>query len=167
MRFRINSSASSEGHQHTMDTATPAPDPWVVFNYEADMFFAMCGLLEEGDPAYAALSGPVRNAVVESGLLHTRQLIDVLRSLGNDPDDINLSGLLPGFQPARLDELREVYGNRNVIGSPCWTLNKRLAHATSHRGASYDYTSLLRQLVPLLADVVRDVRNRRVADGPP
>jgi len=149
-----------------MDAGILAPDPWVVFDYEADMFFAMCGLLQEGDTVYAALPGPVRNAVVESGLLHTRQLIDVLLSRGNDPDDINLSGLLPGFQPARLDELRQVYGSRNLIDSPCWTMNKRLAHATSHRGASYDYTSLLRQLVPLLADIVRDVRSRHVAGGP-
>jgi hypothetical protein len=137
-------------NRHTMSDVAPAPDPWVVFDYEADMFFAMCNLLRQGNQEYAALSRPIQNAVVESALLHARQLIDILLSPGKFSDDINLSRLLPGFQPARLDELQRSYDSRSV-DSPWWTLNKRLAHATSHRGSSHDYTNLLNQLAPVLS----------------
>src|SRR5262249_51389682 len=95
-----------------------------------------------------------------------RQLVDILLSRGGDADDLNLSKLVPAFEPSRLGELRTLYGGRWMVGSPCWTLNKRLAHPTSHRGESYDYSSLLNQLSPLLADIVREVQARRAAGGP-
>jgi hypothetical protein len=136
-------------------------DPWEVFDYEADMFIEMCALLETGNPEYAALSPSLKNAVVESALLHTRQLIDIVLSRGRQPDDINLTCLLPGYQLPQIDELRNVYGNYSLNGSPCWTINKRLAHATSHRGSSYDYTTLLNQLVPIVSQIINEVRKHR------
>lgn len=138
-----------------------AGDPWEVFGYEVEMFHAMCSLLRAGNTDYAGLSHHVRNALVESALLHTRQLVDILLSRGSDPDDINLSGLIPGFAPAKLDELQSLYGKRSIVGSPCWTLNKRLAHPTTHRGASFDYSVLLNRLAPVISVIIREVQAAR------
>ncbi len=140
-------------------SAVPATDPqWVVFDYEVMMFRSMRALLENGNHEYALLSHPLKNAVTESALLHTRQLADILLSRGSQPDDITLQTLLPGFSPLRLASLREYYGDNQTPDSPCWTINKRLAHATSHRKDSFDYSSLLNGLVPLVENVLADVR---------
>src|SRR5207244_872549 len=125
-----------------MSTAA-SNDPWVVFEYEADMFFAMCDLLRSGNQVFAALPHHVRNAVVESALLHTRQLADILLSRGTRTDDINLNALIPNLRPARLAELRQLFGTQNTSGCPCWTINKMLAHPTTRRSARYDYTNVL------------------------
>src|SRR6516225_4499627 len=92
---------------------------WVIFDYEAEMFFTMCSLLVTGNKELAGLSHHVRNAIVESALLHTRQLVDILLSRGSGDDDINLTTLLGTSQPAQLEELRQAYGNRNTVDSPC------------------------------------------------
>lgn len=141
--------------------ATQTSDPWVVFDYEADMFFGLCELLADGDSTYANLPHRVKNAIVESALLHARQLVDILLSRGKENDDINLSGLLPGFPQSRLSQLNTFYGGRRTQGSACWTLNKRLAHATALRDSSYDYSPILKQLGPMLAGLVQEVNDQR------
>ena len=148
-----------------MSSPVPGNDAWVVFGYEADMLLAMCNLLVPCNQEFALLSGNVRNAVVESALLHTRQLVDILLSRGSGSDDINLATLVPNHQPARLEELRQAYGNRNTEGSPCWTINKMLAHATTQRSSSFDYSSMLNGLAPIVADIVQDVRSRCPGGG--
>jgi hypothetical protein len=141
---------------------TPASnDPWVVFDYEADMFFAMCDLLSNSNQTFAAFPHQVRNAVVESALLHTRQLADILLSRGSRTDDINLNSLIPNPLPARLAELGHLYGSQNTPYHPCWTINKMLAHPTTQRTASYDYTSLLSGIAPVIAEIVQEVRARK------
>ncbi|HJZ53493.1 MAG TPA: hypothetical protein VKE74_00955 [Gemmataceae bacterium] len=142
-------------------------DPWVVYGYEVEMFGGMCRLLEVGNAEYAALPPQVQNAVVESALLHTRQLADILlsrgkgQSRGEDQDDIYLSDLLPDFMPSRFDELKAAYGKRNDEGSACRTINKHFAHPTTHRRASFDYAPLLMQLVPIIADIIQEVDEYR------
>lgn len=142
-------------------TSAAASHPWEVLDYEADMFYAMWSLLRPDHQGYAILDLHIRNAVVESALLHLRQLAAILLSEGDAPDDINLSDLLPGFQPARVDELKRAYGERGQANTPRWIINKMLAHPTSRRGRTYDYTRLLNQLAPLLDHVIQDVRDRR------
>lgn len=113
---------------------SPAPtaDPrWAVFDYEVMMFRSMCALLVNGNQEYASLSGPLKNALTECALLHMRQLADILLSRGNQPDDIRLQTLLPGFQPQGLNNLSQHYGDNRTPNTPCGTINKRLAHATS------------------------------------
>jgi len=139
----------------------PSSDPWIVLDYETDMFLAMWSLLRPDHHGHAILDLQIRNAVVESALLHVRQLSEILLSRGKRRDDINLSSLLPGFRPTRLDELDVTYGKSDEAGTPCWTINKRLAHPTSVRGSSYDYTDLFNQLAPLLGDITRQVRAER------
>ena len=142
-------------------TATNTSDPWVVFDYESDMFFGLCELLSDDNPNYADLPHRVKNAIVESTLLHARQLVDILLSRGRQNDDINLSGLLPEFSESSVAQLSSFYGDRQTHGSPCWTLNKRLAHATAQRGSDYDYSLLLDQLRPILANLVQEVNEQR------
>ena len=140
-------------------------DPWVVFGYEVEQFYRMCKLLKAGNDEYAALPQHMKNAVVESALLHARILADILLSRGTQPDDINLSNLLPGFCPPTFDKLKCAYGDRHTEWTPCWTLNKMLAHPTLRRGSNHDYTKLLKQLVPLLCSVVQEVIEERRKRG--
>ena len=46
-------------------------------------------------------------------------------------------------------------------GNPCWTINKMLAHATTKRSSTHDYSQLIDRLAPLLFDVVTEVRAAR------
>jgi hypothetical protein len=148
-----------------MSAALAADPQWVVFNYEVMMFRSMCALLAIGNQEYCLLSGPVKNAVTESALLHTRQLADILLSRGNQKDDINLQTLLPGFQPQGSNALRKLYGDNGTANTPCWTINKRLAHATTQRGDSFDYSSMLNALVQSLEGVLAEVQTHRATLG--
>lgn len=70
------------------NSLTVHPNPaWVVFEYEADMFFGLCSLLA-GDPTLGLMPKRVQNAVTESVGLHTRQLVDILLSRGRFSDDV-------------------------------------------------------------------------------
>lgn len=136
-------------------------DPWVVFDYECDQFHAMCQLLVHGNTEHAGLPHYVRNAVVESALLHTRILADLFLSKGTKPDDIHLSGLLPTFASQKLTQLEIQYGDSHTEDTPCWTINKMLAHPTSWRSSEYNYTDLLNQVFPLISAVIQEVNEQR------
>jgi hypothetical protein len=137
-------------------------DPWVVFNYEVDMFHNLCQLLATGDSQYQELPYYIKNAIVESAVLHTRIMVDILLSRGTKPDDINLSALAPGFTCPEIDQLSEKYGNYNTKNTPCWIFNKMLAHATGQRRDSFDYSSQLTLLVPLISNIVNQVNAQRI-----
>jgi hypothetical protein len=133
-------------------------DPWDIVAYEAQMLFGLCGLL--GDEAFKPGNNLVNNAVVESSCLHTRILVDILLSKDSGKgDDIRLDQLVPGFRHSSVDQLRAAYGDARTERSPCWVLNKMIAHPTLKRGASYDYTSIIRQLLPLIEAVWQEVEN--------
>jgi len=62
---------------------------WEVYEYEVSMFNHM---LQFGATVeYQKLPQPMRNAIVESMLLHLRILVDILLSRGSGNDDINLT----------------------------------------------------------------------------
>lgn len=143
-------------------SSSSTTDPrWIVFDYEVMMFRSMCALLANGNVEYAKLSESLRNAVTECAILHTRQLADILMSRGKLPDDINLKELLPEFKPKGLDALCHHYGDHRTANTPCWTINKYLAHATSRRGDNFDYTDLLNGLVPLVEVVLDEILTQR------
>ena len=120
------------------------------------MLFDLAAVL--GSKAYEGFPKQVRSAIVESACLHTRILIDILASKDSGTgDDLCLTQLLPGFRHASVDDLKREYGHRSAEGSPCWTLNKMMMHPTLLRGPSYDYTDLLKKLLPLIEDVLRAI----------
>ena len=88
------------------------------------MFHSLLSLFLPGHTELSLLSQPIRFAAVESLVMHTRIIADMLLSRDTFPDSIRLQDLLPDFTPSKLDELRESYGNRNKKNSPCWTINK-------------------------------------------
>jgi hypothetical protein len=140
-------------------------DPWVVVNYELDMLNNMCELLIEGNDEYARFSSHLRNAVVESAVLHTRNLLELLISKGGDPDDILLSSLMPTFGSKTVEKLRRAYGDRKTVDSPCWAFNKKLAHSTLGRTDSYDYTPHLKTILPLIQELMSEIRANQRAGG--
>src|SRR5690606_34602557 len=111
-------------------------DPWLVFDYEVNMLEATCALLESGDPRFAKFTQELKNAVVESAVLHSRILADILLSRTDPkryPDDIRLTDLLPEFESSSIARFEVAYGKPAEIGSPCWAFNKMLAHPTTSR----------------------------------
>lgn len=139
-------------------------NPWVVFKYEVDMFNATRGFstttLAESVPGF------VHNAVTESLLLHTRILADILLSRGPEPDDITLERLLPDFSSPDIAVLKTRYGSSKEPDTPCWTLNKRLAHASDVRSESHDYSALVHTLTPPILNLVEQVNRARTNHSP-
>jgi hypothetical protein len=134
-------------------------NPWDIVEYEAKMLFGLCQLLGE---AFKSGNDLVDNALVESICLHMRIFVDILLSKKSDKDDdIRLEDLMPGFQHPSVNQLRAVYKDGRTEGSPCWVLNKMVAHPTLKRGASYDYTSIIRQLLPLIEGVWQEIEKHR------
>ena len=131
-------------------------DPWVVYDYEVSMFTEM---LRVSTTAVECNKFPplVQNAVVESMLLHLRILVDILLSRGSGDDDIKLTDLLPAFKSSLVAKLKNAYGDRKTVDSPCWQLNKRLADPTLIRSSRYNYSDLLNTLgllvMPMLAEI--------------
>ncbi len=105
----------------------------------------------------------IRNALVESSLLHIRILTDIFLSRGNRDDDINLRVL--GFDPdsiepilaKKLHTLAIAYGEPNNQDSNCWIVNKRLAHPTTHRTEGYDYSALFASMDQPLQDIIEHI----------
>lgn len=135
------------------------PTDWTVYDYEVDMFKGM--YIQCRNDVLASYSLHVRNAIVESLLLHTRNLVDILLSRDTEPDAINLKTLLPGFSPTQLGTLAKLYGSGKMAGSPCWTLNKMLAHSTSLRTDHFDYTATLETLRPIINSCLDEIGGER------
>ena len=130
-------------------------DPWAIFDYEANMFLVLWRLSSQSS---LVLSQWIHNAIVESCLLHLRQLCDIVLDRGKGDDDINLTDLVGKNQaPTKLEELRQKYGDSKTVGDPCWEINKMLVHPTKHRGSSYNYT-LINNIGPILNDVITELR---------
>ena len=137
-------------------------DPWTVFGYEVKMFFlTRREIAARGAPA-DDVGLVLKNALVESSLLHTRILADILLARGSAKDDIALSHLLPpGTASLRLTKtlanLKAAWGSRNQKGSVCWTINKMLAHPTFWRSDGYDYGAVANAVDAHIADAVEEI----------
>jgi hypothetical protein len=134
---------------------------WVVYGYEVDMFNEMRGACELG--LGNTYPPHIANAIVESMLLHLRILVEILLSRGPDPDgdNIKLTDLLPGFKSPLIQELGDRYGNRGIERSPCWTLNKMLAHPSRLRSHTYTYDPVLKVMLPVLLPLLDEVGQAR------
>lgn len=134
---------------------------WTVYDYEADMFKGMYPHCRSDVVA----SRYIKNAITESLLLHTRNLVDILLSRDSEPDAINLKTLLPGFTLTKHAELAGIFGSRKVEKSPCWTLNKMLAHSTNVRSEGFDYTTMMEQLRPVINHCLDEAEAEREKRG--
>jgi hypothetical protein len=138
---------------------------WNVFDYESDMFEKTLRLC--ATDRRRTYPHPIPNALAESPLLHTRVLAEILLSRDSEPDAVRLNRLLPDFTSQRVDELRVLYGDRKTSGTPCWTLNKMLAHATSARSDSYDYSAMVGKLAPCMQALIAEVQRAREGRSQP
>jgi hypothetical protein len=132
---------------------------WTVHDYEVDMFRSLLDLCKTGK--HKSFPHPIPNATVESLLLHTRILVDILLSRDQGSDDVKLKELLPAFDSPKIAELEQRYGNRKIEKSPCWTLNKMLAHPSSLRSDGYDYTATMNELEPLILSLLEEIQKAR------
>jgi hypothetical protein len=137
---------------------------WVVYDYEVDMFKQTWGMCSMG--VTNTFRHPIPNAIVESMLLHLRILTEILISKGT-PNDIKLSDLLPKFESRLVDEMRIKYGASNTVNSPCWTLNKMLAHPSLLRSDSYNYDSALSAMLPYVLPLLEEIEQERRLLGTP
>jgi hypothetical protein len=138
-------------------------DPWSVVYYEVLMYWGTRNVIHQvlrlPDEAV------IRNAVVESMVLHTRILIDILLSKGTEKsDDIRLKAILPNWVAKEgkdlLKQLSDVYGKWNIPNSPCWVINKMLAHPTKFRTSSFNYTDTLRKVDPVVYEILQALSKR-------
>jgi hypothetical protein len=136
---------------------------WRTYDYEVMMFRETAPPIRLPNPCPNARI--YTNAFVESRLLHARILCDILLSRGSQPDDINLSTLLPGFASPLIDQLREDYGDPRRQDTPCWELNKHLAHPTSFRADSHDYGPMLQRLEPTMIRLFDEIAAERAKRG--
>jgi hypothetical protein len=68
---------------------------WAVLDYECNIALSLCQYLPE--EIYRSLSWELQNAVVESLVLHTRILTELVLGEKNYADDITLKKLIPDF----------------------------------------------------------------------
>ena len=143
-------------------------DPWVVFDCEVEMYFEAQRAIERVNKQLEGKVLPemltLKNAVVESMVLHTRVLVDVLISKKKEDDDIGLNDLSPQWcemdkAKGLIDELREAYGNIREPYSPCWVFNKMLAHATRQRSNSYNYGSALNKISDPIFSILLELQS--------
>jgi hypothetical protein len=145
-----------------MRAANDAPNPWPALEYEVWMFFRTRALLVERAYSEHPESPVLDNALEESALIHTRILVDALLNRSSEVEDVTLDdlipdwGRLPGVGQA-IRQLRQTYGHPDTIGSPCWQLNKMLAHLTAVRGSSFDYSDLRAKIDPLITKALRAI----------
>lgn len=137
---------------------------WGVIAYEVSMFRWAISISVKGDPLLA-------NGITETKILHTRNLCDFCTS--TRPNDIKPSDLFDGYDThARYKRLRELtkllnqeYGKSGRDGDARWTFNKMLAHPSKERGLSFDYTSSLQRVVPVLNDIIHELEILRACSS--
>ena len=131
-------------------------NPWPIVAYEVDML--------ERLEAPTRWRGAFRNAITESRVLHARQLCDIFLSRGRWSDDIVLAHLIPYWKDLPglrklIEGLENEYGTRKITGSPCWTFNKKMAHATFERTDSYNYEGALGAVCPTLKLIAAEIES--------
>jgi hypothetical protein len=137
---------------------------WEVFDYERNMSVALWNRLVDSN--FHALPWEVKNAIVESLVLHTRILADILTSKSKYTDDITLQKVLPTFVSAHIASLTTEYGRQSDVDKPCWQFNKLMAHPTTHRSNCHDYLPALETVWPHLAAVLSDIESVRKSVNP-
>jgi hypothetical protein len=139
---------------------------WRILDYEVQMFLGIDHLRSHLKVGGGIETQLFKNALVESSLLHIRILTDIFLSRGKRTDDINLEQL--GFstnsiEPVIAEKIKAltiVYGEASDQTSNCWTINKRLAHPTTHRTEGYNYSNLFESLDKPLKAIIEYIYDR-------
>jgi hypothetical protein len=132
---------------------------WEVFDYERDMAIKLSQMLIA--PQFETLPWEFRNAVVESLVIHTRVLTEIVLSEGTRPDDITLKKLLPAFESENIQALKASYDDDSSGISPRWQFNKLLAHATTLRIGSHEYAPAINQVWTCLSKLIVEIEAAR------
>jgi hypothetical protein len=138
---------------------------WSVIDYEVQMYFETRSIFESLKSSSKDLNAKIiDNALIESMVLHTRIMVDLLISKGRGNDDIKLKDLRPEWCESNkgrllIDRLGSVYGNADIENIPCWIFNKMLAHPTKWRTVSYDYYPALKKVGPHVLTILQEIIN--------
>lgn len=129
-------------------------DKWAALEYEYLMYFGAKAW------RHRELHDQVlRNAMVESELLHARILVDALTEYVTGGDNTDIRAYVSGDFGKELKDaikaLSEAYGGPKDVGCPRWDTNKRLAHLTAVRGGSNDNQVLFSKMEPALELVLK------------
>jgi hypothetical protein len=146
--LELNSSGSSN------------PSILKVLDYEVQMFLGTRHLLSNSKFGEGRKALIAKNAIVESSLIHTRILADIFLSRSKYPDDIHLQdlGLVNnGESGVLIKSLEDAYGKPKDKNSNCWTINKMLAHPTTLRSESYDYSIVYQTLDSPITALIKHI----------
>jgi hypothetical protein len=151
---------------------------WDIFDYEWMQFDELWKHFQAGDHQRLPLA--IRNAMVESAVLHLRIVMEMLEDEPEKPDDYWLTDLIAiADKPAGLPALIDAYNNEttyaplvvaelggdpgtNMKKSPRWQINKLMFHPTKKRATEHDWTPILNILGPHLGPVIQDLRSHAV-----
>jgi hypothetical protein len=143
-------------------------EEWVPVEWDVGMYRQLQQYLFNTPPAFADLY--IRDACVESVVLHARQLCGLFLQTERQPDDIRLVDLFSDWDTNReryvrarslIAKLREIYGDSKTPGSMCWEFNKKLFHITNHREAYNDFKMHLRVIHEPLQDLLKEMERLR------
>ena len=146
-----------DASKNTGDTA------WRIMDYEVQMFLGIDHIRSQLTVNGSGEAQLIRNALVESSVIHIRILTDVFLSRAKWSDDIKLEQLgfdLNSNDPVlaeKISALSMAYGEASEPDSNCWTINKRLAHPTIHRTEGYNYSALFSSLNEPLRAIIEYV----------
>ncbi len=147
------------------------PNYWDVIRYEVDMLVNLmnlsaiqCKLAYLTSPAeiecqIEELPYPLNNAIAESKILHIRNIADILREPPKEPgDDILIEPFLENLPKkdeieGLIQEFRIEYGKSRDENTPCWEINKHLAHPTKKRSTTHNYETLINRLYPRIVNI--------------
>jgi hypothetical protein len=150
-------------------------DSWMILDYESWMLERS---LQERERLGKSIQDEERlqvlnNALTESAVLHARTLCELFTNPeGKFPTDIELelSDLLPDWDWGKpkydllnglLSELEEKYGKQLDPKSPRAAFDIMLTSATLARRSEYDYTSALDYVLPLIRQILVEIRSSR------
>lgn len=132
-------------------------NPWIIFNYEVDQLYGLIPFLN----AEFQAPDPIKNAITEAAILHLRLISEMLRE---EPlpgtDDIALPDLVGSYRPPDLAAFNAAFGTRN--SGPRQEINTRLVHPSKARIDNYDYTPILQTLLPLMDQIIPDLREHAI-----
>jgi hypothetical protein len=144
-------------------SSPPTPvEPLKTVAYEAGMFFGALEIIRHRSELLQELV--LKNAVVENTVLHARSLCEVFLDKPRDKD-IRLSKLFPDLRtnPSYtklnnlVSRLRKTYGKSGTVGSYRHSFNTMVMHTTEFRGAYGLYDKPLRELEPIIREIVSEI----------